>query len=77
MDPNENRIRNLEAQLKYLTESAKKLQTMMYEMGAALRTMHELHMKELKACQQSFQQNKDACEELEDAIMASCSDPWG
>ena len=81
MDPNEDRLKNMEAQLRYLAESTQKLTNMVYNLGTAIHEMHKQHMKELKACQKAYQQNLEAHQGLEDAVMESldsmdCS-PWG
>lgn len=83
MDPNEERLKNMEAQLRYLTESAQKLTNMVYDLGTALQNMHKQHMKELKACQEAYLQNLEAHQGLEDAVMDSIDsmstdcNPWG
>lgn len=62
-------------QLEYLTESMKRLERMMCDLMDTVRTMHVLHMKELRACSRSYELNRESQEDIIDAI-AENSDPW-
>ena len=75
MDPNGDRLREIEAQMQFLSRTVVRMNRMLVDMSTLIQQMHQRHLEELKACHRSYTINVEAQKELEEAIRDS-GDPW-